>query len=161
MKEEANMPLGFIEGFLKSGVALTAVKRVFGEPYNIMNVKQIKETMYEYNNKNNELVEWIFGVNDQGDVVWFGHEPWLNPLLDRVETLPTTLKKYNCKRKRKPDASVATSRHSGYCACVWEPLRKRQYAWRSLEVIAYKTKDSDDRLFLGCGFPWSEPPFSN
>ena len=105
-KKEGNAPLNFIEGFLENGVSLTKVKRTFGEPHEIMDVKQIKETVYEYKNKSNDLTEWSFGASDQGEIVWFNYEPWFNPLLDRVETLPTTFKKYNCKKKQKPDTSV-------------------------------------------------------
>ena len=106
-KKEKNVPLVFIEDFLENGASLAKVKRIFGEPHETTKLKQIKETMYEYKNKSNGLTEWIFGAGDRGEIVWLNYKPWFNPLLDRVETLPTTFKKYHCKKKRKPNTTIS------------------------------------------------------
>ena len=74
-------------------------KKLLGEPNRVIKFKRISETVYIYDNKTNNLPEWKFGVNKVGQIVWINHKPWSNPLVDRVEILPVTWKKYNCKKK--------------------------------------------------------------
>ena len=66
----------------------------------------IPHKIYDYNNKVNGYKEWSFAVNKAGKVVWLNHIPWQNPLLDRVERLPDTWKKYDCKKKTRPNTTV-------------------------------------------------------
>ena len=99
--------LFFIEHFFKHGATVKDIQKYFGPADDIVSIKQVPEKIHEYNNKEKEwpAYKWAFGVNKSGKIKWLNYRPWENPLLDRVEVLPTTLKKYSCKKERKPDKS--------------------------------------------------------
>ena len=106
LHKKETAPLSFIEKFLQNGATLTDIKNTFGEPHNIIKTKQVAEVVYDYDDKENQGNKWDFGVNKNGELVWLYYRPWGNPLLNRVEVLPSTLKKYNCERKRERDTRV-------------------------------------------------------
>lgn len=102
-----NIALSLIEKFIRDGISLDEVKERLGKPHKALTFKDAPdETAYYYRNKTNNLHEWGLGVNKSNQVTWITHTPWDNPLLDRVEILPKTLKKYHCKKKSKPDNST-------------------------------------------------------
>ena len=105
--EENNLALSLMENFLNDGALFKEIKKILGEPDESYKRKNMSEKIYVYNNKNNNLKEWKFGVDDGGKVTWLNHEPWSNPLLDRVEILPQTWKKYHCKKRSEPDTRVS------------------------------------------------------
>ena len=104
-QKNQNIALSFIESFLEKGATIEEVKEIFGNPHRIKTYKKIKEEMYEYDNIEHSLVEWIFGVDKSGNIVWVNHKPWSNPLLDRIEIFPITWKKYRCKKEIRPNRS--------------------------------------------------------
>ena len=105
-RKNKNITLSLIDDFLKKSVEVEKIKKILGEPSRIMKLKEVPETIYIYNNKKNNLREWNFGIDKKERVVWINHKPWSNPFLDRVEILPGTWKKYNCKKKIEPNKSV-------------------------------------------------------
>ena len=98
--------LSFIDDFLKNGTTVEETKKYFGDPNKISKIKGVSETLYDYRNKEYPTLRWRFGVNDSRQIEWFNYRPGANPLLNRIEVLPTTFKKYNCQKKRKPDTRV-------------------------------------------------------
>ena len=106
VQDKKEIGLSFIENFLQKGATSEEIKKLLGEPNRVIKFKRISEIVYIYDNKINNLPEWKFGVNKVGQIVWINHKPWSNPLVDRVEILPVTWKKYNCKKKTRPDKSV-------------------------------------------------------
>ena len=100
--KKENIPLAFIEDFLENGGDLKKIKDAFGEPAEKIKFKGDKEKIYyKYTNRKNQRREWNFAVDKNEKLTWINYSPWNNPLLDRVEVLPTTLKKYNCQKKRE------------------------------------------------------------
>ena len=119
-----NIALSFIENFLEKGATIEEVKEIFGEPHRVRTYKEIKEKMYDYDNKENSLEEWTFGADKAGDIVWLNHKPRSNPLLDRKEILPITWKKYHCKMKTKTDRRVPHVIHTdNFFECAEGKLR--------------------------------------
>ena len=106
-KKTKDTPASFIENFIENGANLEKVKGTFGESNQKIKIKDIQETVYKYINKKHRGREWSFGIGKDKKLVWINYRPWGNSNLDRVEILPTTFKKYNCRKKREPDTRVA------------------------------------------------------
>ena len=118
-RKEKNTPSLLIDDFLKKGSSLKKIKSILGEPDKITTYRDMHEkarehhsipkriTFYLYHNKMTQFQEWNFSIDEKGHVVGIAYDPFSNPLLNRVETLPQTWKKYNCKKKRKPDTRIS------------------------------------------------------
>ncbi len=104
-RSEKDHAIYFIDTFLNRGISFEEIKSVLKEPDEI-EVSKVSEKIYRYEGKSTKLLKWNFGVNDEGMVEWIGYHPRSNSLLDRVEILPFTLKRYNCKKKTEPDERV-------------------------------------------------------
>ena len=105
-QKEKNVALSLIDNYLQKGATIEEIEKILGRADRIMKLKGIQEKIYDYNNKINALLEWSFGADEMGRIVWINHKPWSNPLLDRIEILPETFKKYNCKKKTEPNKKV-------------------------------------------------------
>ena len=90
-----------IEKFLHKGMSLGEVKKILGNPDEVFRIPNIPYDIHAYNNKRTKFKEWSFAVDKSGEVASLNYEPGSDPLLDRMEVLPQTWKKYHCKKKRK------------------------------------------------------------
>ena len=97
---EKNSSISLIEKFFHKGASFEEIKKILGEPSEMYSYKDIPEKIYAYNKKTNRFKKWSFGVDKAGKVVWLNYKPRNdnNSLLDRVEILPQTWKKYRCKK---------------------------------------------------------------
>ena len=109
-----NFPLLIIDNYLQKGASLEEIKSLLGEPGERITYKNLHQkaqefykipkdiAFYNYYDKVTKFQEWSFTVNSMGKVEGMAYTG-SHPLLDRVEVLPETWKKYRCKNKVIPD----------------------------------------------------------
>ena len=141
-KNNEKFALSFIEEFFRDGMSFDEVKKRLGEPHEIFDFKNTPNEMaYYYYDKKNNLNEWSFGVNNKfAQVTWMFHYPRGNPLLDRIEILPQTLKKYGCQKKSKTEHLPGLTRELKFLECADGRIRARYNKYGEIEYIVVSGK---------------------
>ena len=136
IENRENSALYLIEKFIQEGMSIGEVKKHLGKPQKTLIFKDTPdETAYYYRRKSDNSHKWGFGVNKLNQVIWLHYSPWGNPLLDRVEILPETLKKYNCKKKSEPDNSTPDLiQNHTFFECTNDKIKFRAYYNRYGEI---------------------------
>ena len=104
--KERKSSIQIIEKFLHKGMSLGEVKKIWGNPDEVFRIPNIPYDIHAYDNKTTKFKEWSFAVDKSGEITSLNYEPSSDPLLDRIEILPQTWKKYHCQKKRKWDTSI-------------------------------------------------------